>query len=461
MRTYDFIVIGGGSAGFNAARLASKLGLKVAIVDGAKQLGGLCILKGCMPSKTLLYASHILHQTRKANIFGLKIGKSVADMKEVFNRKSKIIDEFASSRNLQLSTGTFDLIRAHASFETKDTLQLSTGEKICGKQILIATGSKVSVPPIPGLSATPFWTSDDVLNLDFLPDSVIVLGGGIVACELSQYLQRMGTRVTLIQRSDYLLTTQSKEAGETLAKALSDEGMAVFTGTHITQIIKKKKLVEVTFTHQGKTIVKKAAYLFNALGREPSLENLNLNQIGIKLTAKGRIKTNRYQQTNIPTIYAAGDCAGPVEIVHIAIQQGEIAARHAAKAKKIKPVDYTKLLSVVFTDPAIASIGLSENDLKDSKTNYVSASYPFNDHGKSILMEANYGYVKVFAEPKKGKLLGAEIVGVEAGELIHVFTTALSLGATVHDMLQAPWYHPTLAEIVTYPLEEIADQIKA
>lgn len=461
MRTYDFIAIGGGSAGFNAARLAAQLGLKVAVVDGAKQLGGLCILKGCMPSKTLLHTSHLLHQTRKADIFGLKIGKAVADMKRVNSRKNKIIDEFASFRDMQLRKGMFDLIRAHASFLTKDTLQLSTGEKIRGKHILISTGSKVSVPPIPGLSTTPFWTSDEVLNLDFLPKSVIVLGGGIVACELSQYLQRMGTQVTLIQRSEHLLSTQSKEAGETLAKALSDEGMAVFTGTHITQIAMKNKLIEVTFTHQGKTLTQKAAYLFNALGREPLLESLNLNQVGIKLTADGRIKTNRYQQTTVPTIYAAGDCAGPVEIVHIAIQQGELAARHAANVKKLKPVDYTKLLSVVFTDPAVASIGLSEKQLKESKTKYLSASYPFNDHGKSILMEAKYGYVKVLAEPKKGKLLGAEIVGVEAGELIHVFTTALSLGATVRDMLQAPWYHPTLAEIVTYPLEEIADQIKA
>jgi len=460
MRTYDFIVIGGGSAGFNAAKQATALGLKVAIVDGAKHLGGLCILKGCMPSKTLLQAAHVLQQTRTANIFGIEVKSAQADMKAVARRKNKIIGSFAAYRETQLRKGPYDLIRAYATFIDAHTLKLSTGELISGKHILIATGSKVSVPNIPGLSSTPFWTSDDILNLNFLPKSIIVLGGGIVACELTQYLRRMGSKITLIQRSEHLLKEHSYEAGTLLANSLRHEGVAVFTDTQIKEVGSKAKEIVVTFTHKGKTLTRKAAYLFNALGREPALDNLNLASIAVKLKANGRIATNRFQQTSVPNIYAAGDCSGPVEIVHIAIQQGELAARHAAKKQKLKTVDYTKLLSVVFTDPAIACIGLTEKQLKSSKIKYLSASYPFDDHGKSILMEAKQGYVKVFADHKKGKLLGAEIVGPEAGELIHLFTTPLSMGATVFDMLKAPWYHPTLAEIVTYPLEEIADQVK-
>ena len=157
--------------------------------------------------------------------------------------------------------------------------------------------------------------------------------------------------------------------------------------------------------------------------------------------------------------HSAGDCSGPHEIVHIAIAQGELAARHAAGVKHLKPVDWSMLLNVVFTDPQLATIGRLERDLDVAGVEYLSASYPFNDHGKSILMEANYGYAKVIAEPKRGRILGAEIVGKDAGELIHAFSTALALRATVRDMLHAPWYHPTLAEILTYPLEEIADQL--
>jgi pyruvate/2-oxoglutarate dehydrogenase complex dihydrolipoamide dehydrogenase (E3) component len=168
---------------------------------------------------------------------------------------------------------------------------------------------------------------------------------------------------------------------------------------------------------------------------------------------------NRWQQTSAPHIYAAGDCSGPEEIVHIAIAQGELAARHACKVRGVRPVDFSLLLNVVFTDPQLATIGVLERDLDAQGVKYLSASYPFNDHGKSILMEAHYGYVKVLAEPKRGRILGAEIVGKDAGELIHCFSTALAMRATVRDMLRAPWYHPTLAEIITYPLEELAQKV--
>jgi pyruvate/2-oxoglutarate dehydrogenase complex dihydrolipoamide dehydrogenase (E3) component len=173
----------------------------------------------------------------------------------------------------------------------------------------------------------------------------------------------------------------------------------------------------------------------------------------------GRISTNRWQQTNVPHIYAAGDCSGPTEIVHIAIAQAELAVRHAAGVRGVRPVDFRQLLSVVFTDPQLATVGLNERDLKAAGTEFISASYPFADHGKSILMEAKRGYVKVLADPKRGRILGAEIVGKDAGDLIHCYAVALTMRATVFDLLRSPWYHPTLSEILTYPLEEIADQI--
>jgi pyruvate/2-oxoglutarate dehydrogenase complex dihydrolipoamide dehydrogenase (E3) component len=196
------------------------------------------------------------------------------------------------------------------------------------------------------------------------------------------------------------------------------------------------------------------------LGREPNTGLLNLSACGVRTRPNGQIITNRWQQTSAPHIYAAGDCSGPAEIVHIAIQQGELAARHAAEVKGLKPVDYSLLLNVVFTDPQLATIGCLEAELEAKGTRFGAASYPFNDHGKSILMDANYGYVKVIADPTRGRILGAEIVGKDAGELIHAFSGPLAMKATVFDLLRAPWYHPTLAEIITYPLEELADKIR-
>ena len=460
--SYDLLVLGGGSAGFNAARVAAGLGKRVAIVDGAKKIAGLCILNGCMPSKTLLYSTEVLHLAQKAKILGLRIPSAKADMKALHARKKKIIGGFADYRAQALKSDKYDVYHSYARFLDPHTVALADGRTLTAKKFLIGTGSKVSVPSaVPGLASTPFWTSDDVLELDFVPESVIVLGGGIVACELAQFLRRIGSKVTLIQRSKNILRDHSPAASEVVQQAFRDEGIDLHTDTKIENISGTAKGVTVKFTSAGKTITRRARHLFNALGREPNTASLDLGAAGVQLTEEGRIRVNRWQQTTAKHIYAGGDVCGPHDIVHLAVAQGELAARHAFGVKKIKPIDHALLLNVVFTDPPLATIGLQERELTERGEKFLVATYPFNDHGKSILMEANYGYVKVIAEPKRGRILGAEIVGRDAGELIHIFSGPLVMRATVFDLLRAPWYHPTLAEILTYPLEDIADQVNA
>jgi pyruvate/2-oxoglutarate dehydrogenase complex dihydrolipoamide dehydrogenase (E3) component len=460
MKTYDLICIGGGSAGFNAARTARALGKRVAIVDGARELGGLCILRGCMPSKTLLYSTDVLHLAQKGRTFGLRIPSAKVDMKALHRRKLRIIEEFAQYREKAMLGGAYTVLRSHARFIDPHTIELADGQRLRGRNFIIGTGSRASVPRLPGLAETPFWTSDDVLDLDFVPSSVIVLGGGIVACELAQFLRRIGSRVTLIQRSPNILRDHSPEASAVVQRAFRAEGMDLHTDTRIEQIRGDHRGVTVTFESGGRTLTRRARHLFNALGREPATTSLGLEQAGIRLRPDGRIPVNRWQQTRQPHIYAGGDVCGPHDIVHLAVAQGELAARHAFGVAGIKPLDPTLLLNVVFTDPPLATIGQLEAELKAARTPHLVASYPFNDHGKSILMDANDGYVKVIAEPVRGRILGAEIVGPQAGELIHCFSGPLALRATVFELLRAPWYHPTLAEILTYPLEELADQIK-
>ncbi len=457
-RSYDFVVIGGGSAGYCAARAAAGLGRRVAVIDGARRLGGLCILRGCMPSKTLIYAAEVLHLARTGADFGLRITRAAADMRAMHARKRRIIGGFADHRVKQLKSGEFALIRGRARFVDPHTVELGDGRRIRARHFLVSTGSRISVPPVPGLADASFWTSDDILDLDFRPRSVVVLGGGIVGCELAQFLRRIGTRVCVIQRGPRLLREYSKEAAGVVSQAFADEGIEVVTGTQVTGVRKLGRGVSVAFSQGGKKHHRRADHLLNALGREPETSGLALAAAGIRTAPNGRILTNRWQQTSAPHIYAAGDCCGPHEIVHIAIQQGELAARHSARVRGLTPVRDSMLLSVIFTDPQIGRIGWRESDLLEKGVKFASASYPFNDHGKSILMEANYGYVKVLAAPGSGRILGAEIVGKDAGELIHCFSAPLAMGATVHDMLRAPWYHPTLSEIVTYPLEKLAEK---
>jgi len=455
---YDFIAIGGGSAGYNGARAATEYADRVAVVDGGPELGGLCILKGCMPSKTLLYAAEILHQAKHGERFGLQIPSAAPDMKQVAARKRRIIGEFANYRAEQLQNGKYAIHRAMARFLGPNEIELSNGERLTADRFLIGTGSVVSSPPIPGLAEAGAWTSDDILDLDFVPESIIVLGGGIVAAELSQFLVRMGSRVTLIQRSPQILRHHTSEAASVIETALRDDGVELITGTQLQEIAFDGSEYTVRFSEAGQPRVRRALHLFNALGREPNTRALNLEAAGVELNRKGQITANPLQQTTAPNIYAAGDCTGPNEIVHIAIAQAEIAVKHAF-GHPAEPIDTSKQVDVVFTDPQLASIGLQAAALDAQGVDFISASYPFDDHGKSILMEAKYGYVKVHADPSYGRILGAEIVGKDAGELIHIFSPVLAMNGTAADMLRAPWYHPTLAEILTYPLEDIVELV--
>ena len=455
---FDYIVIGGGSGGYAAARTARETLEHVAIVDSSEILGGLCILKGCMPSKTLIYSAELLHLAQKAKDFGLKIPVAAVDMPALHQRKVDTIKEFAEYRQEQLHCDRFTLFRNHAKFVDANTIELNDGLQLTADYFMIATGSVVSFPAIPGFKDAPCWTSDDVLDLNFLPEKIIILGGGIVACELAQFLHRIGSEVIQIQRSPHILKEMSHEASTVVETAFRDEGIQLYTDTSLKEISHLDSRFTVTFDQNGQKVEVEAPHLLNALGRRPATQGLSLEAAGVTTRKTGHIECDEMQCTANPKIYACGDVAGPHEIVHIAIMQGEVAAKHATN-RKAAPVHYDDLLGVVFTDPQVGIVGLTEATLKARGLDYLSADYPFDDHGKSILMGAKYGYVRVFAEKKTGIVLGAECVGKDAGELIHSMAVAVTMKASVKDLLKVHWYHPTLSEIWSYPIEDIFDQM--
>lgn len=458
---FKFLVLGGGSAGYSAAQVASKFTDSIAIVDGSKQLGGLCILHGCMPSKTLIYSAEVLHLAQKGKAFGLHIPNAQSSLEAIQARKRKIINEFAQYRESQLRSEKFHLYQQEAKFIDPHTLELEDGTLLTADKIVIATGSKTFIPDIPGLKDTPYLTSDEILDLDTPPQSIITLGGGIISCELSQYLQRIGIHVTIIQRSKHLLKKLPTDISSVLENAFTQEGIKLVTDTKILSISGDNEEVTVTFSHKDKRINLSAQKLFLALGREPNVSNLSLDKAGVCVDQNGYIKTNKFQQTSADHIYACGDCSNHHEIVHLAVLEGEIAAKHALSPLEPTPIHYQDLVKITFTDPQIATVGKREADLLHSKIPFISASYPFSDHGKSILMEAPHGFVRIVASPDTGKVLGAECVGKDASELIHSMAVGISLSATAQDLLKTHWYHPTLSEIWTYPLEEVALNIKS
>jgi pyruvate/2-oxoglutarate dehydrogenase complex dihydrolipoamide dehydrogenase (E3) component len=476
---FDVAILGAGSAGYAAARTAASAGLKTVVIEGGREVGGLCILRGCMPSKALLYAAEVLHLARNGKTWGLQPGNMGFDFKKVMARKAAMIEDFASYRRKQLAHGKFKFVRANAQFVDKQTLEVkpltpslspSEGERVTdrsgegkarrltAKHFVIATGSVIAPPPLPALEEVGYITSDHALNLKQLPKSLIVLGGGAIACELAQFFARFDVKVTQIQRSPHVLKEFDDAAGAVVEKVFRREGIQLFTGTKLLHARRNGERKVVEFWHDGKKRRVEADEILLALGRGPNTATLNLANAGVK-TENGRIVANAHMRTSAPHIYAAGDCTGPHEIVHIAIQQAEIATHNIANPRRPRAADYGLLTSVVFTDPQVATVGLTEKEAAARKIPFRAASYPFNDHGKSLIMEALDGFVKLLANPKTGEILGGCCVGPAGGELIHEITVAMAKQMTVHELAATPHYHPTLAEIWTYPAEELAEQI--
>jgi len=280
-----------------------------------------------------------------------------------------------------------------------------------------------------------------------------------VAVEFAQFFARFDTQVTVVQRSEHILRDFDIDSAAELEKAFRRDGITLFTGTKLVAARREGDLKEVGFEHKGKTIYVAAEEILFGLGRTPNTAGLHLEKAGV--TTEGpRIVTDAQMQTSAPHIYAAGDCTGPHEIVHIAIHQGEIAAHNIAHAGQTRRIDYRLLTYVVFTDPQIATVGLTEKEAIARKIPFLAASYPFSEHVKSLIMDAKDGFVKLLADPMTGEILGGCCIGPMGGELIHEIIVAMAKRTTVHELVATPHYHPTLAEIWTYPAEDLAGKIR-
>lgn len=455
---YDVAIIGGGSAGYAAARTSAAAGLRTLVIEGGQEVGGLCILRGCMPTKTMLFSAEVLHQAQRAPLFGLTTTGVGFDFGAVMDRKDRLIAEFAEYRRQQLLKGAFAFMRAQARFVDSHTVALDNGQTISAHHFILCTGSAVAPSPLPQLDEVGYWTSDDVMGLRRLPKSLIVLGGGAVAVEFAQFFSRFGVQVTLIQRSDQILREMDWDASKVVETVLRREGIALYTGTQLIDARREAGLKRVSFQHQGQLLRVSAEQILFGLGRVPNTESLHLEAAQVSI-GFGRILTNPEMQTSAPHIYAAGDCTGLHEIVHLAVQQGEVAAHNIAFPERPKRMDDRLLTTVVFSDPQIATVGLTETAARALNVRFLAARYDFADHGKSLLMEARDGFVKLLADPVSGEIIGGGVVGPMGGELIHEIIAAMTRRMTVHELAVMPHYHPTLAEIWTYPAEELAAQI--
>lgn len=452
---HDMIVLGGGSGGYAAARTARDAGADVAIVDPGP-LGGLCILRGCMPSKALLRSSDIMALMRRADEFGLRAENLGVDLAAVMDRKDRLIREFTEYRVEQLRG--FTLYEDYGRFLSPHELDVG-GRTLTARTFVVATGSVISHVPIPGLDDAGYITSDDALDLRDLPESMLVLGAGSVASELAQFYRRMGVEMTIIQRSHHILSGVDEDLARPVEERLREEGTRLWTGTQLHRFDVADGMKMAHFSHEGEERTAAAQVIFQALGRRPNTANLGLDKAGVQLE-RHRVCVNGEMRTSQAHIFAVGDVNGVHEIVHIAIQQGEVAAHNALHPDAPgRQVDERLTMAVTFTDPQVATVGLSEADCQDDDVPYRVAHYPFDDHGKSLCLGETHGLVKILCAPDSGEILGAGLCGPEVGELVHELAAVMYFHGTVHDLAKIPHYHPTLSEILTYPAEELAETI--
>jgi len=459
---HDFVIIGGGSAGYAAARTAVDLGLKTALVEGGEKIGGLCILRGCMPSKALIESANRMLTLRRAREFGLRATGLEAHADEIIARQHHYIGDFADYRRGQIENGAFDFVRGRAHFIDPHTIAVDWPNEptrtLRAASFLIATGSEIQTPPVPGLAECNALTSDQALELTTLPASLAVLGAGPVALEMAHYFSALGVEVTVIQRGPQLLTGSDPDLAAALEDALRKRGIAIFTGTAVRAIECTPTGRRIVFDHAGEERAIACEQILNALGRRPHLASLSLDAAKVA-HPRGRIEVNLHQQTSQPHIFAAGDCCGPYEVVHIAVQQGEIAARNAARLRQggdLDAMDYRLKLFAVFTEPQVATVGLNEAEARERGLAIRTATYPFDDHGKSLIMGEPEGFVKLIADAASGEILGGAVVGPHASDLIHEIVVAMRFHSTAAQLATIPHYHPTLSEIWTYPAEELA-----
>lgn len=453
---YDLVVVGAGSAGYAAARTARELGATVSLTDRGP-LGGLCILRGCMPSKTLIASSDRAQDVREGAELGIRGGEPTIDMRAIAARKREIIRGFADYRIEGLHS--FPLYEGEARFESPHSLRVGDDVVLTAKSFIIATGSSIAPPAVTGLAETGYIDSDALLDSEHLPKSVIVLGGGYVGSELGQFLARMGVKTTVLIRGKHLLSGEDDDVGDALTFYFRDEGIDVRSGAVLSHVERDGTLKRVHFLHNGSRQSVAADEIFHALGRLPNFAGLDLEKAGVECHAITGIAAGPDLRTCVPHIFAVGDVTGQFALVHVAIYQGEIAARNAVTGGH-DIADYgLQKTHTIFTDPQVAIAGRTEKELKSAGTPYLSSSYLFSDHGKAIAIGKTKGFVKMMASPQDGRILGAAIVGPEASDLIHEMIVALHYQATVAEFVRIPHLHPTLAEILTYPAEDILAQI--
>jgi len=446
LEKYDLAIIGGGPGGYEAALAATGYGLKTVLIEQAA-LGGTCLNRGCIPTKTLLHVANLLREVERAADFGLTAGNVQLDMMRLQAYKESVVGRLRTGMEQRLRQHHITLQPGRAHIESAGHMIVQGTETIAieAKAILIATGSQPVVPPIPGHDLPGVVTSDALLSLTEVPRRLVIIGGGVIGAEFASMYAAMGSQVTIIEALERILLNLDKEMAQSAKLLLKKQGVAIHTAARVTEILSEEDGLRCCYTENEQPETAAADVLLLAVGRYPCTEGLFADGIGIAIE-RGHIVTDEYYRTSVPGIYAIGDVNGGIQLAHAAAAQGRNAAAVIAGQKTAMETAWVP--SCIYLEPELAAVGLTLDQARAQGKKVVSHKYSMGANGKTVLSGGERGYLRVVADAASHQLLGAQLMCSRASDIVSEFTAAIVAGQTLEQLGSIIRPHPTFSEAV-------------
>jgi len=442
-KRYDVVVLGGGPGGYAAAIRALQRGLSAAVVERS-DMGGTCLNRGCIPTKSLLNSAQQYQAIKAAGRIGVSTGAVEYDFSKMAARKDAVVKQLRSGVEYLVSSNGGVIYRGEGYIKDRNTIEITGGETIHADKIIIATGSRPAVPPFITVDNKSILDSDGLLSIGRCPQSVIIIGGGVIGIEFATLFAALEKRVTVIEMLESILPGTDPEVSSILKKNLERKGVKFYTGSRVTSL-EAGEGVTCEFECQSGVVKAQAEIAAVVTGRKPNSENLGLENLRVQ-TERGFIKVNERMETSVPGVYAVGDVTGKKMLAHVATAQGIAAAENAAGANKT--VDSSLSPACIYSEPEIASVGLTEEEAVKNGFAVRVGRFPVSANGKSTVMGERSGIAKIIAQEGTDKILGAHIIAPRVTEMISEITLAMKCGLSVHDIADTIHPHPTVSEII-------------
>lgn len=457
MKEYQLIVIGAGPSGYEAAIRAAQLGLTTALIE-RRDVGGTCLNRGCIPTKAMLHSAQLYREAANFELFGLHTENTSFDWAKVHQRKNDVVVKLRTGIEQLIKANKIDFFNNSASISGKNDVQLDQGEVIRGENILIATGSVPARPPIPGLDLPNVVTSDELLDdphftqADSLAKEILIIGGGVIGVEFASVFSSFGCHVTIVEAMERILPTMDREISQSLNMVLKKRGVSIHTGAMVEKLEQDENGLVCHFTEKGKAQAVPAQQVLVAIGRRPNTQGLFAEGFEVACE-RGRIVTDENFRTSVDSIYAIGDVTSKIQLAHMASAQG-ICAVHTIAGQK-PPIDLRYVPGCIYTDPEIASVGITEDEAKQQGIPVKKGKFLMTGNGRSLIDEQERGFIKVLAHQETDVILGAQLMCSRATDIVAELATAIVNGLTCAQLAGVIRPHPTFCEGVTEAVEDV------